>query len=83
MRILVIGCVLVALAGCASSQDQPQDGLSGPATKVVTHKVVPTTLIAADGTLCTVSALRFQDTSIGDTFFCAWRRRGEGPPRPR
>ncbi len=81
MRSRILAIVLVALSGCASSEEAELDGPIGPATKIVTGKVVPTTLMATDGTICNVSALRFQNTSIGDVVFCEWRRRSHGPPR--
>jgi hypothetical protein len=81
MRIPFPAMALAALLGCASSQEPQLDGPIGRGTKVVTSKVEPSTLIAADGTLCNVSALRFRDTAIGDVVSCEWRQRSEGPPK--
>jgi hypothetical protein len=42
--------------------------------KWVTSKEAPTTLIADDGTRCTVSEKQFNDTRIGDSALCVWRK---------
>jgi hypothetical protein len=36
-------------------------------------KQAPTTLIADDGSRCTVSEKRYNDTRIGDDALCVWR----------
>ena len=81
MRIALLAVSLLALSGCATSEALPPEGPVGPGTKIVTSKVEPSTLVAADGTLCNVTPLKFRDTAIGDGVWCDWRRRSEGPPR--
>lgn len=41
--------------------------------KRVMSKQAPTTLIADDGSRCTVSEKRYNDTRIGDDALCVWR----------
>jgi len=49
--------------------------LSSPiSSKPVNGKEGPTTLIAVDGTRCTVTQKRFEQTNAGDRVLCAWRR---------
>ena len=42
--------------------------------KRVTAKEAPTTLVADDGSRCSVSEKRFDDTRIGDSALCVWRK---------
>jgi hypothetical protein len=46
----------------------------GVSAKRVTGKEPPTTLIAEDGTRCTVTEKRYDETRIGDQTLCAWRK---------
>ena len=41
--------------------------------KPVDGKSAPATLIAKDGTRCTVSESKFRETSIGEKVSCAWQ----------
>jgi hypothetical protein len=43
--------------------------------KRVSSKEPPTTLVADDGTRCTVSEKRYNETRIGADALCAWRTR--------
>ena len=45
----------------------------GMARKEVTGKEEPRTLIAVDGTRCTVTETRFRDVAHGDKVWCPWR----------
>ena len=42
--------------------------------KVVSDKVEPNTLIAADRMSCTVSEAKWRETVIGEKAFCAWKK---------
>lgn len=81
MRINLLAVALVILSGCALSEEVPPEGPLGPGAKIVTSKVEPSTLVAADGTICNVTPLKFKDTAIGDEAWCDWRSRSEGPLR--
>jgi hypothetical protein len=86
MRTAIL-VVAVSLLGCVRAEHPgvtrvggggriPQAG--GAATraalsqKVVSGKEEPTTLIALDGSTCSVSAQRFRETAIGEKVWCAW-----------
>ena len=45
----------------------------GMARKEVTGKEEPRTLIAVDGTRCTVTESRFRDVAHGDKVWCPWK----------
>jgi hypothetical protein len=45
---------------------------SGFSRKLVSGKESPSQLIARDGSRCTVSAKRFEDTREGEQVWCAW-----------
>ena len=47
--------------------------------KVVAGREAPTTLLAEDGSRCTVTKRRFDDTREGDRVTCAWRRDDRAP----
>lgn len=79
MRIGVFTIVVAISFACASSDDVPPGGPTGPGLKMVTGKEAPSTLIAADGTICNVMPWRFGGTDVGDRVWCNWRRRSEGP----
>jgi hypothetical protein len=42
--------------------------------KPVSGKEAPTTLFAVDGTRCTVTKKKFDQTKDGDRVLCAWRK---------
>jgi len=42
------------------------------ARKVVVGKAAPTSLLAADGTRCIVTAKRYEETKEGDKVTCRW-----------
>jgi hypothetical protein len=52
----------------------PQEGstMATPASKQVSDKEAPVTLIARDGSRCSVTAKRFASTREGDVVWCAW-----------
>ncbi|MFN2564050.1 MAG: hypothetical protein ABR499_03455 [Gemmatimonadaceae bacterium] len=47
--------------------------------KVVAGKQAPSTLLAEDGSRCTVTKKRFEDTREGDRATCGWRRDDRAP----
>jgi hypothetical protein len=47
--------------------------------KVVAGKEPPTTLIAGDGSRCTVTERRYRNIQVGDDALCAWHK-GERAP---
>jgi hypothetical protein len=47
--------------------------------KVVAGKEPPTTLIAHDGSRCTVTERRYRDVQVGDDALCAWRKSDRAP----
>jgi hypothetical protein len=51
-------------------------GERGPQRKTVTGKEGPDRLIAVDGTLCIVSASKFESVEVNEKVWCAWRPRG-------
>lgn len=85
MRTAVL-VVAVFLLGCVRTQRPeittvgggrrlPQTGGAARAAisqKVVSGKDEPTTLIAHDGSTCTVTAQKFRETAIGEKVWCAW-----------
>jgi hypothetical protein len=46
--------------------------------KRVAAKEEPSTLVAEDGTRCTVTKSRFRKVDVGDWATCAWRADGRG-----
>ena len=44
------------------------------ASKPVSGKEAPATLFAVDGTRCTVTKKKFEETREGDRVLCAWRK---------
>lgn len=79
MRFGALAIVVASSFACASSDDIPPGGPTGPGLKTVTSKEAPSTLIAADGTICNVMPWRFEGTEAGDQVWCDWRSRSEGP----
>jgi hypothetical protein len=47
--------------------------------KIVAGKEAPSTLIAEDGSRCSVTKRRFQETREGDRATCSWRRDDRAP----
>lgn len=82
--LLAAGC----LSGCALLPRGVQMGSpeGGWGSKIVAFKEEPATLVARDGTLCTVTASKFQNAKEGDRVWCHWRARGSsfhpGPTGP-
>lgn len=82
MRVFAIACVVAALSpACAPKEDLPPGGPLGPGTKTVLCKVEPVSLVAVDGTMCTVRPTRFGEIEVGDPVSCDWQR-GPGCPAP-
>jgi hypothetical protein len=85
MRTAIL-VVAVSLVGCVRPEHPGITNVGGgsrvPRTagatraaisqKVVSGKEEPTTLIARDGSTCSVSAERFRETAIGEKVWCAW-----------
>ena len=61
----------------SSSTDQTALAIEAFGLKPVNGKEEPRTLIARDGTTCTVSKDKYESTQIGTTVWCTWvdRRR--------
>lgn len=51
-------------------------GEDGPGSKTVAAKEEPATLIAPDGTMCIVTAGKFNEIKVGDRVWCSWRPYG-------
>ncbi|HUG39258.1 MAG TPA: hypothetical protein VMM12_02175 [Longimicrobiales bacterium] len=81
MRLVLLALVLMVLPSCATSEDVPPGGMTGPGMKTVSSKQAPSTLIAVDGTICNVMPKKYEETGVGDTAWCDWRNRSAGPPR--
>jgi hypothetical protein len=79
MRMLVLATAMLALSACAAKEDVPAGGPLGLGTKAVICKVAPSTLVAADGTMCTITPLRFREIQIGEAVTCTWQL-GPGCP---
>lgn len=81
-RTLAVCLLAGAVGGCALLPGGgPQLGSSqgGWGRKTVEAKEEPATLVAMDGTLCTVTATKFRNAKTGDRIFCYWRPRGGSP----
>jgi hypothetical protein len=67
----------VGLTDGRSSTDQSARAIEAYGLKPVNGKEEPHTLIARDGTTCTVSKEKFESTRIGTSVWCTWidRRR--------
>jgi hypothetical protein len=59
--------------GDATRRDGEAYGLP-VSRKPVSGKEAPTTLFAVDGTRCTVTKKKFDQTKDGDRVLCAWRK---------
>jgi hypothetical protein len=83
VRLSVLALAALFLGGCilplGGSQGRPDRG--GPALaggestagwKIVSRKIEPTYLIAADGSECTVSRERWENVRVGTRAFCVW-----------
>jgi hypothetical protein len=49
------------------------------ASKRVSSKEAPATLVAEDGSRCIVTEGQYRDTRVGDTAWCAWRTNDRAP----
>ncbi len=74
---LLIATLAVSLS-CALPRTVQVGGEEGPGSKTVSAKEEPATLIAADGTVCLVTASRFNRVKTGDRVWCNWRPYGSG-----
>ena len=80
------GYVIETAAGMIVDNNTPQSDLrrDGPASaslsKVVANKVAPNTLVARDGSVCTVPEARFDYIEIGQTVICVWSSAGYRVP---
>ena len=77
-RLIALTLVAVALGGC--SKMQYGGGGGGPGYKTVSAKEEPMTLVALDGTLCTVTPAKYNKVKIGDRVVCGWRSPGDQRP---
>ena len=59
------------LAGCAIPL-RNGDNAPALARKVVTQKLLPDTLVAADGTRCVTTAGKFRKTALQSPAWCIW-----------
>ena len=85
LLLLLAGCVRAFVpgegvyGGDRLDPRRDRDGVREPAKnaavarKVVHGKESPATLVAPDGTRCTVTEKRFRDVREGDKVTCAWR----------
>lgn len=80
MRIVLFALLLTLSSACATSDDVPPGGMTGPGMKTVSSKQAPSTLVAVDGTICNVMPRKFEGTKVGDPAWCDWRSRSAGPP---
>jgi hypothetical protein len=80
MRLAVLS-LLVIVAAChvrpvpfGTDSALGRSKTKGPeyAEKVVNMKRSPVTLIARDGSRCTVDETTFRDTRVGETAVCTW-----------
>jgi hypothetical protein len=86
-RLLLLALLGAGLAGCASrlhpkrpgdradgiSQDKARGAQGGFWRKQVSGKAEPATLVAVDGSVCSVTAKRFKETMTGEKVWCGWR----------
>ena len=80
-RLLMIALLAVSVSSCALTNRLQLGGDGGgPGRKTVSAKEEPLTLVALDGTECTVTSAKFNRTKIGDMVWCAWRSRGGARP---
>ena len=82
LRLGLALALLTSLLGCGwlpfrVEGERPLMGERGPQRKTVTAKEAPDRLIAVDGTLCIVSASKFESVEVNDKVWCAGRPRGE------
>jgi hypothetical protein len=84
MRIALALVLAGAVGGCIGPAPYMAgaDG-RGLAVKPVAAKESPATLIARDGTSCTVTHRRFEAISVGDRVACYWGNGESLPPRER
>lgn len=83
-KILAVLLLAGALGGCALMPGWLQTGSAGGGwgSKTVDFKEDPATLLARDGTLCTVTVSKYRNVKLGDRVWCHWRTRGDGSPVP-
>jgi hypothetical protein len=64
--------VLPRRPGSDTTSAQDGSAMAMPARKQVSDKEAPSSLIARDGSRCTVTAKRFSETRVGEEAWCAW-----------
>lgn len=81
------GTLLLPLLLCACSSlpfrvegERPLGTDRGPQRKTVSAKEPPSRLVAVDGTVCLVSASRYDSVKVEERVWCDWRPRGGGAP---
>ena len=72
---------LVFITGCANlpfrtQGEHPFGSDRGPQRKTVVSKEPPSRLVAIDGTVCLVSASKYDSVDPEDRVWCDWRPRG-------
>lgn len=73
MRIALVALVAVAMSGCITpGRFGPGPDGNGWGWKPVASKTPPSTLVARDGTFCTVTEDRFERIKVGDRAGCFW-----------
>lgn len=77
MKKLTPLLLVIATAGCVPHWLQLGDR-TGPGNKVISNKEDPITLVAVDGSICTVTTTKYHKVKIGDQVWCNWRDRGQG-----
>ena len=70
-RILAACLALALVSGCAIPLGRG-DAAPRMQRKRVQDKVAPSTLVADDGTWCTVSATKFAQTAVSTRAWCVW-----------
>jgi hypothetical protein len=63
----------------STSNRGPGDVEPAVASKRVAAKEAPLTLVADDGSRCSVNESKYNNTRIGDAVFCAWRTSDRAP----
>lgn len=75
-RIVVLLAASAILCGCVNTIA----GVVGESVgvpmgdRIISSKVEPNVLLAADGASCTVSKNRWEKAEVGHRFFCAWSK---------
>ena len=78
-RIPVIDPASAAVSGKVAGQRPRESSEANLSRKRVDSKADPATLIAIDGSRCTVTESRYRDTKVGDNVTCDWRAGSRAP----